>query len=93
MSAERAYTADDVTYTTTGAPYSTVGGGLLRRELPDPAGGTGALPEAGILDSGRDRTRVRTIAPAAFAASRSPGDDTARPAPVFEKHSPAPPEK
>ncbi|MCZ9340721.1 tachylectin-related carbohydrate-binding protein, partial [Streptomyces sp. TRM76130] len=54
-STERAYAADDVTCTTTGALYSTVGASLLRRNLPDPAGGTGALPEASTIDTGWDK--------------------------------------
>ncbi|CAL9548580.1 hypothetical protein SUDANB145_04375 [Streptomyces sp. enrichment culture] len=70
-----AQAADEITCTSTGALYSvTTEGSLLRRNVADPAGATGSLPEAGTIDSGWSQyPRVLTANGATFYGFKSDG--------------------
>ncbi|MGP2437029.1 tachylectin-related carbohydrate-binding protein [Streptomyces sp. JW3] len=70
-----AQAADEITCSSSGALYSvTTAGSLLRRNVPDPAGATGALPEASTIDTGWDQyPRVLTANGATFYGIKSDG--------------------
>ncbi|WP_320779475.1 tachylectin-related carbohydrate-binding protein [Streptomyces sp. CRN 30] len=70
-----AQAADDITCSSSGALYSvTTAGSLLRRNVSDPAGATGALPEASTIDTGWDQyPRVLTANGATFYGIKSDG--------------------
>ncbi|GAA4804922.1 tachylectin-related carbohydrate-binding protein [Streptomyces ziwulingensis] len=70
-----AYAADAVTCTSTGVLYSTTtAGNLLRRNVPDPAGATGALPASAVIDTGWDQyPRVLAGNGATFYGIKSDG--------------------
>ncbi|MFK0116335.1 tachylectin-related carbohydrate-binding protein [Streptomyces sp. NPDC090994] len=65
----------DVTCAATGSLYSvTTAGGLLRRSLSDPAGGTGTWPESATIDTGWDQyPRVLAGPSATFYGIKSDG--------------------
>ncbi|WP_433340287.1 tachylectin-related carbohydrate-binding protein [Streptomyces sp. CA-253872] len=70
-----AHAADDVNCASTGALYSvTSSGGLLRRSLSDPAGGTGGWPASTTIDTGWEQyPRVLAGPSATFYGIKSDG--------------------